>query len=100
MSLNCHTISIAGKPIEEPLKASTLDKLDKVSVIVPIELGELIDHSLEELNEIMDERILGEDFDGSLADIYYSMVGHSVEDTDGTIEGMTYIWVRAQIERY
>jgi hypothetical protein len=100
MSLNCHSISIAGVPLEEPLKASTLDKLDKVSVIVPLTLSELLGHNIDGLNELMDIRILGEDFNGSLEDIYYSIVGHLVEDTDGGCEGICYIWVRAEIARY
>lgn len=63
------------KLLEKTLTNEELSDYDEISVGVIVSLEEIIDRDLEELNDLVEERILAIDSNYILSDIGYEVVG-------------------------
>jgi len=79
--------------LTKPLTQVQLDALrndnDRVTVEVSVPLSDLIDNDLEGLNNLIEELILDRDggTESMMSDIYYAVVGHKCETSDGVVSG-------------
>jgi hypothetical protein len=66
--------------LTKPLKKSEIDPTGEITVIVPIELSDLIDCDIDSLNNLVEDLILDESVSGVLSGIGYSVAGHTKDD--------------------
>lgn len=80
------------KPLSKDEVKKLRDEEGYISVNVPFDLNEIIDHDLEGFNDLAEERILEH---GILADISYKVVGHQVPEDQGS--GTVIVQVTAEV---
>jgi hypothetical protein len=85
------------KTISKPLTFKQLDAVrdedGRVDLVVEVNLTDLIELTLEGLNDLITDKICGEDCFGGLMDLSYNVVGHRPEDA--YIGGFVSIRVQA-----
>jgi len=80
--------------IHELVKASRKD--DRLKVNLAVGFSDLIGQGIESLNDLADERILGDNIQCSLSDINYSVVG-AVKGNSNQCSGIVIISVGADV---
>jgi hypothetical protein len=85
-------------PLDEAVKLADANN-GRLDVVIAVDLGDLIDHDIEGLNDLADERII--DGNGTLSDINYRVVGHVEERAGGHfLTGGVLIRVTAEVNEF
>lgn len=80
-------MDVIKKSLSEAELQKICDAGARLEVVVEISLSDLIDLGLDELNDFVEEIIIGTSFSACLMDIGYEVVGHVPATPNGGIAG-------------